>query len=261
MKSDLPQAGSETDYLKTLPRFENSGGHLLVSSSEQMVSVLLRQIFKCGIWAILNLSNWVTHAVHGLLSMGKVWSRTLLISKPIFSLPISSGTFLVSLFSNSPIRMSFCLDGVKGIWCGWECSVITRGYVKGFGSPGSSVEASGSQTHERSFKVLAFIFSQPYSSHDGFGKGTNQRCCPLLEEWVLIGILAIKWVQDWNSSCYHSLSGWQLAGEWISQDNAEGYGLHFLGEVASHVERGERRRKWWHWCSSEEEGTNLNLRS
>lgn len=69
---------------------------------------------------------------------------------------------------------------------------MTKGYVKGVGTSGSSVGASDIQTCERSLKVFAFIFSKPYSSHDGFAKGTNQRCSPLLEEWVLIGILAIR---------------------------------------------------------------------
>lgn len=183
--------------------------------------------------------------------MGKVWSCTLFTSKPIFSLPISSGSGFTA--QEQPYAWFS-----EGIWCGWAYFVIPKGYAKGVGSSGSSVGASGIQTRERNLKGFGFIFSQPYSSHDGFGKGTNQRCCPLLKEWLLIGILAIMCVQDWNSSCYHSLAGWQLADEWISQDHAKGYGLYFLDEVASNTERAERRWKWWHWCSSKEEGTNVN---
>lgn len=128
--------------------------------------------------------------------MAKVWSCTLLIGKPIVFLPISSGTFLVSLLCNSPIKMNFWLDAARTFGVAGECSVITKGYAKGIGSSGSSVGASGIQTCERSFKVFAFISSQPYSSHDAFGKGTNQRYCSLLEDWDLIGILAIRCVQD-----------------------------------------------------------------
>lgn len=91
--------------------------------------------------------------------------------------------------------MNFWLDTVGAFGVAGN-AVITKGYAKGVGSSESSVEASGSQTCERSLKVFAFIFSQPYSSPDGFGKGTNQRCCPLLEEVILIGILARTWVQD-----------------------------------------------------------------
>lgn len=242
MKSDLPQARGWDRLLEDpLPRLKHSGGHLLVSTSEQMVSVLLGQIFKCGIWAILQFMGYHQWERFGVANF--LWAN------PFF--PCQYPRVLVSLLSNSPM-----LDAVRASGVAGNALSAPRVVLKGLAALESSVGASGIQTRERNLKVFAFIFSQPYSSHDGFGKGTNQRCCPLLEKWVFIGILAITYVQDWTCSCCHSLAGWQLADEWISQDHAKGYGLYFLGEIASNTERGERRWKWWHWCSSKEEGTN-----
>lgn len=84
----------------------------------------LKIVVVIYLWVLLNrwvLCSWdkflsvafEQYCSSGVLSMGKIRSCTLFMSKPIFSLPISSGTFLVSLLSNSPIRMSFWLDAVR----------------------------------------------------------------------------------------------------------------------------------------------------
>lgn len=92
--------------------------------------------------------------------MAKVWSCTLLIGKPIVFLPISSGTVLVSLLCNSPIKMNFWLDAARTFGVAGNALSSPRVMLKGLAALEAVWEP---QVFKHVKGVSKFLLSSPLS--------------------------------------------------------------------------------------------------
>lgn len=92
--------------------------------------------------------------------MTKVWSCTLLIDKHIFSLPVSSGTFLVPLLCNSPIKMNLWLDAIRAFGVAGNALSSPRVMLKGLAALEAVWEP---QVFKHVKGVSKFLLSSPLS--------------------------------------------------------------------------------------------------